>query len=64
MTSDDVQMTKNGENLKTHVQDVPSVQGVQTLLFFLNKYSNLRLFCHYCRQCFSSQRGGKKLEMQ
>ena len=59
MTSDDEQMTENGEKLKTHVQDVRSVQGVQTWVFFLIKYSNLRLFCHYCRHYFSSHRGGK-----
>ena len=29
MMSDNEQMTENGEKLKTHVQDVRSVQGVQ-----------------------------------
>ena len=39
MTSDEEQMTENGEKLKTHVQDVRSVQGVQgvqTWVFFFS----------------------------
>lgn len=33
MTSDDGQMTEIAEKLKTHVQDVQGVQGVQTIVF-------------------------------